>query len=258
MSELMERDVIDEAQTIESQGIDRLPFSFARDKKVLLMRLHGEPVLQYVAPLKLDVLAEVQRASGYSLQLQEMPQASFEQALRAAYQTADNEAARAAEDLGADIDLSRLVNEIPESSDLMDGDDDAPIIRLINAILSQAVRENASDIHVETFEDNLIVRYRVDGVLREVLTPKRQLAPLIVSRLKVMAKLDIAEKRVPQDGRISVKLAGHAVDIRLSTMPSAHGERIVLRLLDKQAGQLSLEQLNMGEQAVLNYDRCLN
>ena len=248
---------LDQAQVLESQGIDRLPFSFARDKKVLLLRQHGEPLLQFVAPLNLAVLAEVQRAAGELLQLQEIPEASFEQALRQAYQSADNEAARAAEDLGADIDLSRLVNEIPESSELMDGEDDAPVIRLINAILSQAVRENASDIHVETFEDNLIVRYRVDGVLREVLTPKRQLAPLIVSRLKVMAKLDIAEKRVPQDGRITVKLAGHAVDIRLSTMPSAHGERIVLRLLDKQAGQLSLPQLNMGQQAMADYDRCL-
>ncbi|MEY3017469.1 MAG: type secretion system protein GspE [Pseudomonadota bacterium] len=251
-------DVLGETQSLAPQGVDRLPFSFARDKKVLLLRQHGEAVMQYVAPLQLGVLAEVQRAAGELVQLHELPVAAFDQALRSAYQSSDNEAAQAAEDLGADIDLSRLVSEIPESSELMDGDDDAPVIRLINAILSQAVRENASDIHVETFEDNLIVRFRVDGVLREVLTPKRQLAPLIVSRLKVMAKLDIAEKRVPQDGRISVKLAGHAVDIRLSTMPSAHGERIVLRLLDKQAGQLSLPQLNMGAQTVADYDRCLN
>jgi general secretion pathway protein E len=135
--------------------------------------------------------------------------------------------------------------------------EDAPIIRLINAILSQAVREQASDIHIETFEDRLSVRYRVDGILSEVLSPKRMLAPLLVSRLKVMAKLDIAEKRVPQDGRISVKLAGHAVDIRMSTIPSAHGERVVLRLLDKQAGQLQLEQLNMNEQVLSGYTRGL-
>lgn len=250
-------EALEDVAAFEPQGVERLPFSFARDKKVLLIRQHGEAQMQYVPPLSLAVLAEVQRAAGQLLSLQEIPEPHFEQALRAAYQSADNEAARAAEDLGADIDLSRLVNEIPESSELMDGEDDAPVIRLINAILSQAVRENASDIHVETFEDNLTVRYRVDGVLREVLTPKRQLAPLIVSRLKVMAKLDIAEKRVPQDGRITVKLAGHAVDIRMSTMPSAHGERIVLRLLDKQAGQLSLPQLNMGPQAVADYDRCL-
>lgn len=139
----------------------------------------------------------------------------------------------------------------------MDAEDDAPVIRLINAILSQAVREKASDIHVETFEDKLTVRYRIDGVLSEVLSPKRMLAPLLVSRMKVMAKLDIAEKRVPQDGRISVKLAGHAVDIRMSTIPSAHGERVVLRLLDKQAGQLQLEQLQMNEQVRTAYEKNL-
>ncbi len=131
------------------------------------------------------------------------------------------------------------------------------MIRLINAVLSQAVREQASDIHIETFEDRLTVRFRIDGVLNEVLTPKRMLAPLLVSRLKVMAKLDIAEKRVPQDGRISIRLAGHAVDIRVSTIPSAHGERVVLRLLDKQAGQLELEQLRMNPQVLEAYRRAL-
>jgi len=162
-----------------------------------------------------------------------------------------------AEDISSDVDLSRLADEIPIVGDLMDAEDDAPIICLINAVLSQAVREKASDIHVETFEDRLSIRYRIDGMLSEVLSPKRMLAPLLVSRLKVMAKLDIAEKRVPQDGRISVKIAGHAVDIRMSTMPSAHGERVVLRLLDKQAGQLQLSQLAMNEQVLSTYERCL-
>jgi general secretion pathway protein E len=115
-----------------------------------------------------------------------------------------------AADIGSDVDLSRLAEEIPDAGDLMDAEDDAPIIRLINAILSEAVREKASDIHIETFEDKLSVRYRIDGVLSEVLSPKRALGPLLVSRLKVMARLDIAEKRVPQDGRISVRIAGHA------------------------------------------------
>jgi general secretion pathway protein E len=120
------------------------------------------------------------------------------------------------------------------------------------------VREQASDIHIETFEDRLSVRYRIDGVLAEVLSPKRMLAPLLVSRLKVMARLDIAEKRVPQDGRISVKIAGHAVDIRMSTIPSAHGERVVLRLLDTAAGQLLLSQLAMNEQVLSAYNRHLH
>ena len=127
----------------------------------------------------------------------------------------------------------------------MEQEDDAPIIRLINAILGEAIKENASDIHVETFEKRLVVRFRIDGILREMVQPRRELAALLVSRIKVMAKLDIAEKRVPQDGRISLRVAGREVDIRVSTLPSANGERVVLRLLDKQAGRLTLQHLGM-------------
>jgi general secretion pathway protein E len=190
---------------------------------------------------------------GEVFSLEPLDEDQFRQRLSVAYQRTQNEAAQMAEDLSSDIDLSRLVEELPDVGDLMDADDDAPIIRLINAILSQAVKEQASDIHIETFEERLSVRYRVDGVLSEVLSPKRTLAPLLVSRLKVMAKLDIAEKRVPQDGRISVRIAGHGIDIRMSTIPSAYGERVVLRLLDKQAGQLNLSELQMNEQVDSGY-----
>jgi general secretion pathway protein E len=107
------------------------------------------------------------------------------------------------------------------------------------------VKENASDIHIEPFENRLVVRFRVDGVLREVLQSRRAVAPLVVSRIKVMSRLDIAEKRLPQDGRISLRIAGRAVDVRVSTMPSGHGERVVMRLLDKQAGRLDLDHLGM-------------
>ena len=138
-----------------------------------------------------------------------------------------------------------LAQDIPEPSDLLESEDEAPVIRLINALLTQAVKENASDIHVEPFENRLVIRFRVDGVLREVLQTKRAVAPLIVSRIKVMSRLDIAEKRLPQDGRISLRIAGRAVDVRVSTIPAGHGERVVLRLLDKQAGRLDLHSLGM-------------
>ncbi|MGH8362266.1 MAG: type II secretion system ATPase GspE, partial [Gammaproteobacteria bacterium] len=114
-------------------------------------------------------------------------------------------------------------------------------------LLTEAVKENASDIHIEPFENRLVVRFRVDGVLRVVLESRRAVAPLVVSRVKVMAKLDIAEKRLPQDGRISLRIAGRPIDVRVSTIPSGHGERVVLRLLDKQAGRLELEHLGMPE-----------
>jgi len=200
----------------------------------------------------------LRRILGGSFALKDVSESDFKRRLTLAYQRNNNEAVQMAEDIGADVDLSRLADAIPDSSDLMDTEDDAPIIRLINAILSQAVREKASDIHVETFEDRLSVRYRIDGVLAEVLSPKRMLAPLLVSRLKVMARLDIAEKRIPQDGRISVKIAGHSVDIRMSTIPSAHGERVVLRLLDTAAGQLELTQLAMNTQVLAAYKKHLH
>ncbi len=239
------------------ESVRSLPFTFAKQHGILLQ--DGEvPTILHQGPLTVPLLAELRRYLGGPFAIEQLGEDQFQRHLTQLYQRDNNEASQVAEDLSTDVDLTRLADEIPEIGDLMDAEDDAPIIRLINAILSQAVREQASDIHIETFEDRLSVRFRIDGVLSEVLSPKRMLAPLLVSRLKVMAKLDIAEKRVPQDGRISVRLAGHAVDIRMSTIPSAHGERVVLRLLDKQAGQLQLDQLNMNEQVRRDYERGLH
>ena len=240
-------------------AVPGLPFTFAQQYGVLLDAAEdGSPVVVHAGRPQVLVLTELRRILGRPFALQDVSENDFKRRLTLAYQRNNNEAVQMAEDIGADVDLSRLADAIPDSGDLMDTEDDAPIIRLINAILSQAVREQASDIHVETFEDRLSVRYRVDGVLAEVLSPKRMLAPLLVSRLKVMARLDIAEKRIPQDGRISVKIAGHSVDIRMSTIPSAHGERVVLRLLDTAAGQLELTQLAMNTQVLAAYKKHLH
>jgi general secretion pathway protein E len=222
----------------------KLPFAYAKEHRVVLDPQREGHVL-HTGPVAPEVLLELRRRVGAGLSLEALEPAEFQVRLTGAYQRDNSEAVQMAADISSDVDLSRLAEEIPDAGDLMDAEDDAPIIRLINAILSEAVREKASDIHIETFEERLSVRYRVDGVLQEVLSPKRMLGPLLVSRLKVMARLDIAERRVPQDGRISVRIAGHAVDIRMSTIPSAFGERVVLRLLDKQSGQLQLNQLAM-------------
>ncbi len=238
--------------------VGHLPFTFAKQFGVLLDCSGPETLVYHQGQPGLSVITELRRYLGTPFKLQPVAEAEFQRRLTLAYQRGNNEAMQVAEDLSTDVDLSRLADEIPEIGDLMDAEDDAPIIRLINAILSQALREQASDIHIETFEDKLTVRFRIDGVMSEVLSPKRMLAPLLVSRLKVMAKLDIAEKRVPQDGRISVRIAGHAVDIRMSTIPSAHGERVVLRLLDTQAGQLQLDQLAMNDQVLSAYERGLH
>ena len=255
---MAEPEVLDQAEAgaVRSATV-RLSFSYAKQAGVVLRQgENGYELLSVGAP-KLETLAEVQRTLGQGFQVVTVDSERFQRALTLAYQRDNSEAVQMAEDLGSDADLSRLADAIPDTADLMDAEDDAPIIRLINAILSQAVREKASDIHIETFEDRLSVRFRVDGILSEVLSPKRLLAPLLVSRLKVMAKLDIAEKRIPQDGRISVRIAGHAIDIRMSTIPSAHGERVVLRLLDKEAGQLQLDQLSMPTQVLNGYREAL-
>ena len=229
--------------TAEKQPITelRLPFSFAEQHQVLL---EGD-TLFYCGILSASILLELQRFLGWQFELRKIDKVAFNQKLTQAYQSGDGAAQRAVDDLGAEMDLSQIANDLQQHTDLLAGDDDAPVIRLINAILTQAVREKASDIHLEPFEDRVAVRFRIDGVLAEILSPKPELTAILVSRLKVMAKLDIAEKRLPQDGRITVRLAGHSVDIRVSTIPSAHGERVVLRLLDQSAGQLKLAQLAM-------------
>ncbi len=134
------------------------------------------------------------------------------------------------------MDLSMLMHDLPKIADLLESENDAPVIRMINALLTQAVRDNASDIHIEPFETRSVVRFRLDGTLKDVVEPHRALHAAMVSRIKVMADLDIAEKRLPQDGRIALRLAGRPVDVRVSTLPTGHGERVVLRLLDKEAG----------------------
>jgi len=225
--------------------VSRLPFAFAR-RYGLLVRSHGDGSTEclYRTPAVPTAMAEARRLLRVPLTYTPVGSDEFDALLQKTYE-AGNESMQAVEGLEGNTDLAHLVQELPEQADLLDSNDDAPIIRLINAVLTQAVRENASDIHIEPFENRLVVRFRVDGVLREVLQSKRAVAPMVVSRIKVMSRLDIAEKRLPQDGRISLKVAGRSVDVRVSTIPSGHGERVVLRLLDKQAGRLELGGLGM-------------
>lgn len=222
----------------------RLSFAFAK-RHGIVVRVIQNGIAECVvrdgaSPLG---VAEARRFLALPLRLERLPEVEFDRVLRLAYESG-SEAMSAVGGLEETTDLAFLAKDLPEQ-DLLEADDDAPIIRLINAVLTQAVKENASDIHVEPFENRLVIRFRVDGVLREVLQSKRTVAPLVVSRIKVMSKLDIAEKRLPQDGRISLRVAGRSVDVRVSTIPSGHGERVVLRILDKQAGRFDLGQLGM-------------
>ena len=227
-----------------------LPFGFARRFGILLECDEGEWRLTLRSDTPLTAIAEARRLCAQELPLRLLPAPEFAERLAAAYREGQSAAQQVAQGLDEDLDLLSLVDQVPQTADLLEQQGDAPIIRLINALLSEAVREHASDVHLDTFEQYLSVRMRVDGQLREMLRPRRELATLLVSRIKVMARLDIAERRVPQDGRIALRLAGHEVDVRVSTLPSAHGERVVLRLLEKQAGRLDLQRLGLPEKTL--------
>ena len=237
-----------------------IPFAFSKRNGVLVIAEEE----QYAEVIQSDSsdptsLIELRRFMGVPLRVEKVDSARFNAQLQQQYEGGSSAVMEEMDGLSADTqhfeDLSEL---IPEPEDLMESDDDAPIIRLINAILSEAIRQGASDIHIEPFENRMRVRFRIDGMLREVLAPKKALTSPVVSRIKVMAKLDIAEKRLPQDGRISLRLAGRAVDVRVSTLPSGHGERVVLRLLEKENGRLDLETLGLSERDRKRLDKIVH
>lgn len=229
-----------------------LAFSFARRHLLLALESADNKVAAfYTDDTPENAFIELERVCTGTLHWQAMERSALEERITAAYQAFNQQGMNAMEQLDDVVDLDVLAEQIPQSEDLLDSQDDAPIIRLLNALFTEAMNKQASDIHIESFESSMSVRLRVDGVLQEILQPHRHIAPLLVSRIKVMAKLDIAEKRLPQDGRVSLKIAGRALDIRVSTIPSIHGERVVMRLLDKQASHFDLMQLGMPERTEL-------
>jgi len=224
-----------------------LSYSFANKNKLLVENSERGLELHYTDATPVSALLEVQRQlAGSDIYIEKVDSTRFNSEIQQAFSSQGQQSMEAIEAIEAE-DLASVIAEVGEPEDLLDSQDEAPIIKLLNAILSEAIRSRASDIHIEPFENQLRIRFRVDGILQTVLTPKIALANMLVSRIKVMAKLDIAEKRLPQDGRISLKLGGRAVDLRVSTIPSSFGERVVLRLLDKSAGRLNLQQLKLPE-----------
>lgn len=225
-----------------------IPFSFAKKTGILVTEINTKQAkIIYCQKPQVTHFIELRRYLGLPLQCKSLPEEMFNQALMKHYVTDTDTAMQIAEDFGEDLDLMDLIDKLPITEDLLENQHEAPIIRLLNALLNEAVKVRASDLHIETFEQSLVVRFRIDGLLHEALEPPRILAPLIISRIKVMAKLDIAEKRLPQDGRMSLRIGGRIIDVRVSIIPTHHGERIVLRLLDKQNTTLSLAELGMAE-----------
>jgi general secretion pathway protein E len=227
------------------ERIPTIPYSFAKQNGLVLKVENDKLTVVYKSTLNSFILVELRRFLNQPFQLEKVSDGIFQQALTQAYNSTSGTAMQLAEHMEENADLASLLQDMPKHQDLLDSDDDAPIIRLLNALFTEALKLDASDIHIETYEDTLTVRFRIDGVLREIVKPQRVLAPMVVSRIKVMAKLDISEKRVPQDGRIALHIAGRNVDVRVSTLPTNHGERIVLRLLDKKNSQLDLTSLGM-------------
>jgi general secretion pathway protein E len=230
---------------IDRRAAHRLPYTFAKTQGVVLTDCDERAALAVRLDAKPEAIAEVMRQLALPVDATLVDAEAFERILSDAYSQAEDSTATLLDDAEQDMDLSLLLHDLPKSADLLESENDAPVIRMINALLAQAVRDNASDIHIEPFETRSIVRFRLDGTLKDIAEPHRALHAAMVSRIKVMADLDIAEKRLPQDGRIALRLAGRPVDVRVSTLPTGHGERVVMRLLDKEAGRLDLTKLGM-------------
>ncbi|MET3131820.1 general secretion pathway protein E [Oxalobacteraceae bacterium GrIS 1.11] len=236
-----------------------LPYAFARDFAVLAKSSdeaeHTVDVMVSASTAP-SAIAEVSRRFG-RIRITSMPRAELDAAIAAAYAGTGGNASQMAEEFDADLDLTKLLQDVPAIEDLLESSDDAPVIRMINALLTQALREGASDIHIEPFEQTSVVRFRIDGSLRDVVRPRKAIHGSLISRIKIMAQLDIAEKRLPQDGRITLRVGGKPVDVRVSTLPTGHGERAVLRLLDKEAGRLDLGHLGMSPAMLPEFDGLL-
>ena len=221
-----------------------LPYAFARTHQLLLEDDGRGLTLLHHAQPPAGAWSEVLRMHAID-HFQQLDAQSLAQRISASYAGAESSAAMVMSEVEGEADLARMMQELPAVEDLLEASADAPIIRMLNALLMQAARDGASDIHIEPYERHSSVRFRIDGTLREVVQPNRALHAALISRLKIMADLDIAEKRLPQDGRISLRLGQRAIDVRVSTLPGAHGERAVLRLLDKSQSRLTLASVGM-------------
>ena len=236
----------------------RVPYAFARAHGVLPLRDEGDAVLVLArADASVEGIAELKRVLQRPLKTLTVNAERFAAELAQAYNESSAPVEQISADLSRDGDLARLLQDIPKAEDLLGSTSDAPVIRMINALLLQALRERASDIHFEPYELRSVVRFRIDGELRDVIEPPRALHAALVSRLKVMASMDIAERRLPQDGRMALKLGDKSVDVRVSTLPTGSGERVVLRLLDKDSARLDLTVLGMSDDTLAAIDRLI-
>ena len=235
-----------EVNQVDHEWIKKVPIHFARRYRVLPLKVDdGAIVVATTDPLETAALDDLRLLLGMPVKAVLTSAMSLLSSLNRAYDevASPTGAEQVMEDIAASENLDKIAHELDEPQDLLDATDEAPIIRLVNSVLFQAVRQRASDIHFESFERGLVVRYRIDGVLYPILTPPKHLQSSIIARLKIMAGLNIAEKRLPQDGRFAIRTAGKDVDLRVSVLPTSHGERVVLRLLEKENRLLNLSEM---------------
>jgi general secretion pathway protein E len=245
-------------ENVDHELLKMVPINFAKQTRILPLGLDGDLVALAIAdPLDTTALDHARLLLQKNVSPRIALTSTIVDAINSVYDRAINEAEQLVGEMEAQ-DLAELAHELEEPKDLLDTDDEAPIIRLVNSLLFRAAKERASDIHIEPMERELIVRFRIDGVLQEIIKPPKRYQNSIVSRVKVMGQLNIAEKRLPQDGRIRIKLAGRDIDIRLSTIPTSHGERIVMRLLDKTTVLLDLVEIGMSPETLKSVDAIIH
>ena len=234
---------------------DVLPYEFVKENQLILV--NNNPV-EIMSPntITRDMYHEIQRFIGSSFNITKCTSTEFNDYITNIF-SSESVANDISEELTDSFDLESFAGSISATEDLLSGNDDAPIIKLINGIISKAIKLRASDIHFEPYEDQIVIRYRVDGILKEVLTQDSKISSVLISRLKIMSGLDISERRLPQDGRVSLSLGDKNIDVRVSSLPSSHGERIVLRILDKQSAQINIDDLGLPEKILLNYKNSL-
>jgi general secretion pathway protein E len=247
-----------EDREIPDELIRTLPINFAKQRLVLPAKRTPQGIEVFIAdPFDMAALDELSVLLDEALIYRVAAPNRIVDAINKVYDRGTQHAEAAMEELKNE-DLSAIESEIEQVIDIIDAEDEAPIIRLVNSILSQATKEHASDIHVEPFERDMSVRFRIDGVLYEKIKPPKKLQASITSRLKIMAGLNIAEKRLPQDGRIRIKLAGRDIDIRVATAPTVFGERITMRLLDRSSILLDLPDLGFSPDMYKSMDALIH
>jgi general secretion pathway protein E len=275
---LIDRKAVSEADVLKSLGVqfglpfwptlptedlatdftEHLPIQFLKKYKMVPVFKGEEAFVAVNDPLVFQPLDDLRLALGWNgTQTVLAPHSAILSVINVAYEMSSGSAEQVIEGMHGDEDSDLIMSEIEATGDLLDETSDAPIIRLVNLMLSQAVKARASDIHIEPYKNQLKIRYRVDGILYDKLTPPKHVQSTLVSRVKIMAKLNIAEKRLPQDGRIDIRIADKNVDIRVSTIPTSFGERVVLRLLDKSNVLLKLSDLGIPEEKMQTFDKLI-